>query len=618
LTSRSPWCTLHSPHSGGGEIVTTTLDQATEDLVLVVDDEDSTRDALVGALASAGLRSAAAGSAAEALRLLPLHAPAVVVVDDQLPDSSGFDLALAIKERDPEMPVLLLTGLASLDRAIAAIGQLDAYLIKPVAAQTFLKAIRNALARRGLVAENKSLAERLQRLNAYQALYDPLTGLPNRALLDDRLGQAIASSRRTGSSLAVLFIDLDGFKVVNDLFGHHVGDQLLREMGNRLAETRRSSDTVARFGGDEFVVVCPDIRTSASACKIAEQLLAELARPVEVDGVEHRLTASVGIAVTSRGGPSQSAEALLRNADTAMYRAKEEGRAGWELFDDAMRDRVLERFEVERGLRGGMDNGDLSLAYQPVVDLRTGAVVGAEALLRWHRLGYGTVLPGSFLSIAEESGLVVPIGRWVLEEALTELQGWLRNADLPEGFRLWVNVSPQQLANPHFADLVGELMDAHGLPAGLLGVEIAEEALRDVGATIRVLQGLRAVGVAVNLDDFGAGQSNLGWLQELPITGLKIARRFVANLAGDGGAAMVSGLVGLARALGLSVVGEGVETEEQSEALRAMGCEQAQGYFFGYPGPPSQLWEPTVVGTGDVVDNDGAIDSDVVVPLFRP
>ena len=597
--------------------MTTTLDQGVDELVLVVVDEESTRETLVGVLASAGIRSVAASSAAEALGLLPLQASPVVVVDDGLSDSSGFDLVRIIKERDPEIPVLLLTGVDSVDRAIAAVGQLDAFLIKPVAAQAFLKTIRNALARRGLVVENKSLVERLQRLNAYQALYDPLTGLPNRALLDDRLGQAIASSRRTGSSLAVLFVDLDGFKVVNDLFGHHVGDQLLREMGERLAETRRSSDTVARFGGDEFVVVCPDIRTSASACKIAEQLLAELARPLEVDGVEHRLTASIGIAVTSRGGPGENAETLLRNADTAMYRAKEEGRAGWELFDDAMRDRVLERFEVERGLRSGMDSGDLSLAYQPVVQLQTGVLTGAEALLRWHRLGFGTVLPGSFLSIAEESGLVVPIGRWVLEEALTELSIWRRNANLPEGFRLWVNVSPQQLANPHFADLVGEMMESHGHPAGLLGIEIVEEAVRDVGATVRVLQGLREVGVAVNLDDFGAGQSNLSWLQELPITGLKIDRRFVANVASEGGSAIVSGLIGLAQSLGLSVIGEGVETAEQSEALRAMGCEQAQGYFFGYPGPPSQLWEPTVVGSGAAAAGGGGIDPGVVVPLFR-
>jgi len=574
--------------------VTTQFDRGPEGLVLVVDDDESIRDTLVGVLASASIRAVGVGTAKEALKLVPLHEPAVVVVDYRLPDSSGIELAKELKDRDPEMPVLLLTGFASLDSAITAVGQLDAYLIKPVAPQTFLQTIRNALARRGLVAENKNLVERLQRLNAYQALYDPLTGLPNRALLDDRLSQAIASSRRTGTSLAVLFVDLDGFKIVNDLFGHHVGDQLLREMADRLAEARRSSDTVARFGGDEFVVVCPDVRTSAAACRIAEHLLAELSRPAVVDGVEHRLTASVGIAVTSRGAMTQSAEMLLRNADTAMYRAKEEGRDGWEIFDDAMRDRVLERFEVERGLRTGMDNGDLSLSYQPMVDLQSGAVVGAEALLRWHRPGYGIVLPGGFLTVAEESGLIVPIGRWALEEALCDLALWCQERPVPEGFRLWVNVSPHQLANPHFAELVRELMDGHDLPASLIGVEIVEEALRDVGATAKMLHGLRDIGVSINLDDFGAGHSNLSWLQELPITGLKIDRRFVANLdrhGDDRGVAIVSGLIGLGRALGLSVVGEGVETKAQADALRTMGCEHAQGYFFGYPGPPAHLWE---------------------------
>jgi diguanylate cyclase (GGDEF)-like protein len=574
--------------------VTTSFDRGPEGLVLVVDDDEGIRDTLVGVLASASIRAVGVGTAQEALKLVPLHEPAVVVVDYRLPDSSGIELAKELKDRDPEMPVLLLTGFASLDSAIASVGQLDAYLIKPVAPQTFLQTIRNALARRGLVAENKNLVERLQRLNAYQALYDPLTGLPNRALLDDRLSQAIASSRRTGTSLAVLFVDLDGFKIVNDLFGHHVGDQLLREMADRLAEARRSSDTVARFGGDEFVVVCPDVRTSAAACRIAEHLLAELSRPAAVDGVEHRLTASIGIAVTSRGAMSQSAEMLLRNADTAMYRAKEEGRDGWEIFDDAMRDRVLERFEVERGLRAGMDNGDLSLAYQPLVDLESGAVVGAEALLRWHRPGYGTVLPGGFLGVAEESGLIVPIGRWALEEALCDLARWCKERSVPDGFRLWVNVSPHQLANPQFAELVRELMEERELPATRLGVEVVEEALRDVGATAKMLHGLRDIGVSINLDDFGAGHSNLSWLQELPITGLKIDRRFVANLDDsddDRGAAIVGGLIGLGQALGLSVVGEGVETEAQAGALRRMGCEHAQGYYFGYPGPAAHLWE---------------------------
>jgi diguanylate cyclase (GGDEF)-like protein len=564
-----------------------------EGTVLVVDDDEGVRQSLMDVLASSGIRAVGASRRDEALALQTSYEPAVVVVDYRLPDGSGIDLARDLKDRDPETPVLLLTGYASLDSAVAAVGQLDAYLIKPVAPQTFLQTIRNALARRGLVAENRNLVERLQRLNAYQALYDPLTGLPNRALLDDRLSQALAAARRTGSSLGVLFVDLDGFKIVNDLFGHHVGDQLLREMADRLAAARRQSDTVARFGGDEFVVVCPDIKTSAAACRIAEHLLDQLALPAEIEGVEHRLTASVGIAVTPPGAFSQSSETLLRNADTAMYRAKEGGRAGWELFDDAMRDRVLERFEVERGLRAGMETGDLALAYQPIVDTQSGALVGAEALLRWHRLDHGTILPVSFLSVAEESGLIVPIGRWALDKALSELADWQRQGVVPAGFHLWINVSPQQLANPHFADEVAELLVRHNVDPAMLGIEIVEEALRDVGATEKVLHGLRELGVSLNLDDFGAGHSNLSWLQELPITGLKIDRRFVATLDvpdDTRGAAIVHGLLSLGHALGLSVVGEGVETEAQAEALRQMGCELAQGYFYAYPGTAKQLW----------------------------
>lgn len=580
--------------------MTTESEGSGASIVLVVDDDEAVRQSLIDVMATAGIRGVGAGGRSEALAAQMRYEPAVVMVDYRLPDCSGIDLARELREHDPELPVLLVTGHASLDTAVAAVGQLDAYLTKPVAPHVLLQAVRNALARRGLVAENRSLVERLQRLNAYQALYDPLTGLPNRALLDDRLGQALAAARRTGGSLAVLFVDLDRFKVVNDLFGHHVGDLLLREMADRLAMARRRSDTVARFGGDEFVVVCPEVGSSAAACRIAEHLLAALAHPATVEGVEHRLTASIGIAVTGPGASSQSTETLLRNADTAMYRAKEAGRADWELFDEAMRDRVVERFEIERGLRAGMDSGDLVLAYQPIVELSTSRVVGAEALMRWHRPGHGTVLPISFLPVAEESGLIAAMGRWALESALAELSAWERAGLVPSDFRLWVNVSPHQLADPHFAEEVREVLVRHDVPASMLGVEIVEDALRDVGATGKVLHELRVLGVSLNLDDFGAGYSNLSWLQELPITGLKIDRRFVSTLDVTGevrGAAIVEGLISLGHALGLRVVAEGIETPAQAAALAAMGCELGQGFHFAYPGSARQLWAMAGVGT---------------------
>ncbi len=564
-----------------------------DSLVLIVDDEESVRQNLIDVLASSGIQAIGCSTIAEALELQAERNPAVAVVDFRLPDGSGIELSKLLKERDPELPVLLLAAFSSIDSAVASVGQLDAYLIKPVSSQTFQQATRNALARRSLVVENRSLEDRLQRLNTFQALYDPLTGLPNRALLDDRLGHALASAKRAGTTLAVLFIDLDTFKVVNDLFGHHVGDQLLTQMAARFAAARRSSDTVARFGGDEFVVVCPDVKTSAVAVRIAEHLLEQLAVPVVVDGLEHRLQASVGIALSTPRSTSQTPEGLLRNADIAMYRAKEAGGGAWELFDETMRDRVLERHEVEQELRANISGEDFSLAYQPVVELSTGHVVGAEALLRWHREGYGTMLPSTFLAVAEESGLIVQIGRWTLEKAMSDLAAARNAGQVPDSFRLWINVSPHQLASPRFAEILSELMETHGLSASMLGLDIVEEVLRDARAVEGVLDALREIGVSVNLDDFGAGNSNLSWLQQLPIAGLKIDRGYVSSLDAprDGrGEAIVRGLLGLGHALGMSVVAEGVETQLQADALRMMGCELAQGYYFGYPGTLDQLW----------------------------
>ncbi len=527
-----------------------------------------------------------AGRVDEAMKLVLLHQPAVVVVDYQLPDGSGIDLAKQIKAYDPELPVLLLTGYATFDTAVDAVGRLDAYLIKPVAPQQLLHSVANALTRRRLLNQNRSLVDRLTRINAYQAMYDPLTGLLNRALLDDRLEQSLAISQRTGRSLALFFLDLDRFKVVNDLFGHQVGDQVLREVATRLSNSCRKSDSVARFGGDEFVIICADIRDSSDACVFADHLLETFVEPIEIDGFEHVISASIGIAVTVPGPRRVTAESLLRNADTAMYRAKDSGRNRWELFDNEMRAQVRERFEVERGLPVALASGGLSVLYQAVVDTGADAVIGAEALLRWDRPGHGLMLPEHFLPIAEECGLIVPIGAWVLERALTDLAGWMAAGQVSEAFRLWVNVSPKQLADPTFPDLVVDLLTKQGVPPEALGFEILEEALLDVGAAKGIMKHLRSLGIALALDDFGAGYSNLSWLKDLPITGIKVDRQFIAALgSSDGrGTAIVQGLVNLGHSLQLSVVGEGVETEAQALALHSIGCESAQGFFYGYPG----------------------------------
>jgi len=331
------------------------------EVVLVVDDNEPLRESLIRVIESAGIRAAGAGSVSDAVRLQAVHLPAVAVVDERLPDGSGTEFAHMVKERYPDTLVIILTGYATLDTAVDAVGKFYAYLVKPVAPKVFLQTVEDALARRRAVAENLSVVERLEQKNAYQALHDPLTGLANRALLDDRLREALADCQGTGLSLAALFIDLDDFKLVNDLLGHEAGDHLLREMADRLVDSSRPSDSVARFGGDEFVMVCP-VKVSADACHIAAYLLEKVAEPTTIEGVEHRMTACIGIAVTPPGASQQSAETLLRDADTAMNRAKEAGRSHWELFDSAMRDQVLERFEIERGLRSAFEDG----GFEPV------------------------------------------------------------------------------------------------------------------------------------------------------------------------------------------------------------------------------------------------------------
>lgn len=304
------------------------------EFVLLVGDDRELRQNLVEVLGLDGIETITAGRLDEALKLVVLHEPTVVIVDYQLPDGSGIDLAKEVKTHDPELPVLLLTGYATFETAVAAVGRLDAYLIKPVAPQQLRQSVTNALTRRRLVNQNRNLVDRLTRINAYQAMYDPLTGLLNRALLDDRLEQSLAISQRTGTSLALFFLDLDRFKVVNDLFGHQVGDQVLQEVAHRLLNSCRKTDSVARFGGDEFVIICTDIRSSSDACVFADHLLEGFTAPIEIDGFEHSVGVSVGIAVTVPGRRRISAETLLRNADTAMYRAKDAGRGRWELFDD--------------------------------------------------------------------------------------------------------------------------------------------------------------------------------------------------------------------------------------------------------------------------------------------
>jgi diguanylate cyclase (GGDEF)-like protein/PAS domain S-box-containing protein len=436
---------------------------------------------------------------------------------------------------------------------------------------TFLQSMANVL---GDALDRFASDEEIRR----RGLHDPLTELPNRTLLLERLAEAAA---RAAGPIALLFCDLDHFKDVNDSLGHRAGDDVLRQVADRLRTAVRPGDVVGRFGGDEFVVLCEQVDDEAGARLIAERLSAAFARPFRAGGDDHVLGVSIGIALTDS---AEDGDALLRDADTAMYRAKEAGRSRIELFDTGMRAWAVGRLQTEAGLRRALDAGEIDVHYQPIVSTSGACDVAAvEALVRWQHPERGLLAPGEFVGVAEESGLIVGLGRRVLELACTAASGW--EPRIP----VHVNLSPRQLLDKTLVETVEATLAATGLPSELLALEITESMLIDRGPDrVVVLERLRGLGVKLVLDDFGTGWSSLARLAELPIGGLKIDRSFVDDVDGRGGP-IVDAVVRLARAFSLPVVGEGVETPEQLAALRRLGCELAQGFLFSRPVPEDEL-----------------------------
>ena len=422
--------------------------------------------------------------------------------------------------------------------------------------------------------------------NRFAALHDPLTGLANRTLALDRLQHALARRRRDDSLVAVFVLDLDRFKVINDSLGHDVGDGLLLQLAPRLADAVRPADTVARLGGDEFVVVCENVDSARHATQIAQRVSEAIARPLALQSGEHFLTASIGLAISS--APTDTPETLVRDADAAMYRAKESGRGRIELFDDRMRKRVLERLEVESDLRRAIAHDELRVFYQPVVDTFTGRPLAVEALVRWQHPRRGLLGPAEFIPVAEESGLIALVGRWVLRTATTQVAAWQQRFGPLE---LCVNVSGREIANPLFPDEVAAVVDASGMLPGTLGLEITETVLiEEAGSPVEVLAALHDRGLRLVLDDFGTGYSSLSYLKNFPLDGLKLDRTFVEGLGVlDGDAAIVEAIIVMAKAVRMDVVAEGVETEAHLATLRRLGCARAQGYLFARPMAAGEL-----------------------------
>jgi diguanylate cyclase (GGDEF)-like protein/PAS domain S-box-containing protein len=440
------------------------------------------------------------------------------------------------------------------------------------------------------ISERKALEAELER----RASHDPLTGLPNRHTLVDRLGQALLRTKRgkEGRKVGVLFMDLDGFKTINDSLGHEAGDRLLVTVAERLRKRLRPEDVLARFGGDEFAVLLEDVADASETIRVAQRIAESLREPFTVNDHQVNLSTSVGIALGS-AHTKDDPEGMLRNADAAMYKAKEQGLGCYAVFDPAMQTRAQERLELEAELRRALEQGEFVLYYQPEVSLYNGSMVGLEALLRWQHPERGLLKPSAFVPLAEETDVIAPIGRWVLEEACRQAKRWEEEHPLASPMTMEVNLSSKQLRRRELARTVEEALTRAGVEAHTLALDITETVL--IGASehnAQALEALKKMGIRLSLDDFGTGYSSLSYLKRLPVDRVKVDRSFVKGLGGNAtDTAVVRMIIELCHTLGVEVLAEGVETSEQAALLKDMGCDVGQGYYFARPLRSEELAE---------------------------
>jgi diguanylate cyclase (GGDEF)-like protein len=518
-------------------------------------------------------------SVGEAEAHLADNAVDIILLDLGLPDAQGLQAVGRIRAAASGTPLVVLTGLDDETLAGQALqeGAQD-YIIKgQIDTRGLLRALRYAVERKSMEEKAREMALQV----AHSAEHDFLTGLPNRVLLNDRINFAIALAARHKKKLAVLFMDLDGFKHVNDSLGHSTGDKLLESIAARLVACVRTADTVSRQGGDEFVILLSEIEHAEEAATIANRVLQAVADSHSIGEMDLYVTASVGVSIYPDDGAD--AETLVKNADTAMYQAKAMGRQTFQFFTPVMNARAVERQSIEADLRRALQRRELVLHYQPKVDLTTGAITGAEALVRWMHPGRGSISPAQFIPVAEDCGLIVPIGAWVLGEATRRTKSWVA-AGLNPG-TIAVNVSAMQFRRDSFVEHLFEILAETGLDPELLELELTETVLMTRGdSTAAVLQTLRDGGVQIAMDDFGTGYSNLSYLQKFPVDCLKIDQSFIRQISTAGQeVALVTAIINMAHTLNLRVVAEGVETKDEAAFLEANGCDQAQGNYFSVP-----------------------------------
>lgn len=511
----------------------------------------------------------------EALRLLNAMSFKAAIVDVSLPDTQGLEAVTRLRAAAPSLPIVVLAGMDEESLALRAleVGGQD-YLIKGLFDGGLLnRAIRYAV-------ERKESEEQLTHL----AYYDQLTGLANRRLFRERLALDLARAKRQESRVTVLCLDLDRFKKINDSLNYEAGDQVLKEVGKRLAESVREFETSARLGGDEFAVILQDLEHEQEAMVVTQRLLDRVARPIKIDGQDVVTTASVGIAFFPENG--DEVEQLLKCSDSAMRRAKEEGRHRYQIFSRQMHSEVLTRMSLERDLRHSLEREEFRLHYQPQLSLDDNQLVAVEALVRWEHTQRGLIAPIDFISLLEDTGLIIEAGEWILRKACAQVREWQTSGY--ENLRVAVNLSPRQFEDSKLVEIVGRALADFNLKPEYLELEITESHLmRDNKRTNATLASIKSLGVRIAIDDFGTGYSSLAYLKRFPIDSLKIDKSFVRDITTDrDDASIAAGIIGLGHKLRLDVIAEGVETEEQLAFLYKEGCDAIQGYLCGRPQPP--------------------------------
>jgi diguanylate cyclase (GGDEF)-like protein len=527
---------------------------------------------------SDGLVVSYAGQLTDATHELLEHTASCVLLD--LSEHEDRIAAVEqIRTAAPDVPIVVLAERADEDEAVIVVksGAQD-YLVRSELSPALLRrAVTYAIERKRLEAQL-----------AHRALHDPLTGLPNRALFLDRLGVALDRSRRNNASIAVLFLDVDNFKQVNDSLGHAAGDRLLSGLADRLQSMLRPMDTVARFGGDEFTFLFEELTTEREVILIAERIGRAVRLPIHLEEGDTTVTVSIGISIVT--DPTMPAEAVIREADSAMYRAKQLGRSRYELFDEISRQRAVDRLELEGALRQALERSELRVHFQPKLSFEAGAlrVTGLEALLRWQHPSRGMLAPSDFLQLAEDSGLMLEIGQYVLAHSLHQLLIWREHR--PD-LTITINVSARQLEDMSFVTLLAGQLTAAGVDPHAVCLDITEGAAsRNPDVSVRAVQALKALGVKIAIDDFGTGASSLSNLKQLAIDSIKIHESLVGGLGRDpGDAPLVRAVIEFGHALGVEVVAEGVENDAQLDQLRALGCDGAHGFLLGRPVPEEEV-----------------------------